>query len=324
MSRQKSQSKQTRVDDLWGKIESEPIDVDGDSSESTVLFVGDSGSGKTSLINSLLKANSSKQPKPTYALDYSFARKKNASNSGGKMVAHVWELGGDIKEPGLLDIPISARNIKTLSIVVCCDLSKPHNILMSIRQWIKLLREVISRKTAEHNTLHPEAPFEMDEARLAHYTAHPDERIVSLSKVPVYVVATKYDIFKDLGSIERRVACQMLRFVSHYYGATLLTSSTIDATLREQFKTFFNAICFRGALKVSVDSNHDRPLHITAGKDSFENILLGSRGAGDAMGPESVQPSRGTGKVKHNCNDSCYSNYSCCFPGMCFNCVECV
>ncbi|CAE7677041.1 dync2li1, partial [Symbiodinium microadriaticum] len=213
------------------------------------------------------------------------------------MVAHIWELGGDIKEPGLLDVPISARNIKSLSIVICCDLSKPHNILMSLRQWIKLVREVISRKTAEHNSIHPESPFEMDEARLSLYTSHPDERIVSLSKVPVYVVATKYDIFKDLGSVERRAAAQVLRFVSHYYGASLLSTSAVDATLRENFKVFINAICFRTGVKQAVDTLHDRPLHITAGKDTFEGILLGSRAADGSLGPESQQlPVKGSGK----------------------------
>ena len=81
MSRQKALSKQARVDDIWSKIESEPIDAEADLTETTVLFVGDSGCGKTTLINSFLKANSSKQPKPTYALDYAFARKKNSSSS---------------------------------------------------------------------------------------------------------------------------------------------------------------------------------------------------------------------------------------------------
>jgi GTPase SAR1 family protein len=299
MSRPKAQTKQqSRVDDLWARIESEPIELDSDLSETTVLFVGDSGCGKTTLINSFLKANSSKQPKPTYALDYAFARKKNSSGSGqGKSVAHIWELGGDIKEPGLLDVPISARNIKTLSIVICCDLSKPHNILMSLRQWIKLVREVISRKTAEHNTAHPESPFEMDEARIAQYAAHPDERIVSLSKVPVYVVATKYDIFKDMGSVERRAASQILRFACHYYGATLATTSSNDAGLRENFKVFINGVCFRTGIKQCHDVHHERPLHITCGKDTFESILLGSRSPDGA--PES-QPAKG-GKVRPQC-----------------------
>lgn len=36
-----------------------------------------------------------KEPKSTFALDYNFARKKatSSSSSGGKSVAHIWELG---------------------------------------------------------------------------------------------------------------------------------------------------------------------------------------------------------------------------------------
>ena len=78
----KSRSNKSRVEDLWNKIiENEPLDQDNEQHETHLLFVGDSGSGKSSLINSFLKASSTKQPKPTFALDYSFARKKGSSSS---------------------------------------------------------------------------------------------------------------------------------------------------------------------------------------------------------------------------------------------------
>lgn len=291
-----------RVDDLWTKIETEPSleALDQDSFETTLLVVGDSGCGKTTLINSFLKATSSKQPKPTFALDYSFARKKNAptSSSGGssnsKSIAHIWELGGDIQEPALLEIPINVRNLRNLSILICCDLSKPHNALQSVRQWVKLVRDVISRRLSEYSASCSE-PFEMDEFRAAQYLSHPDENIVSLSKIPMYLVANKYDIFKDIGSSERRATVQILRFLCHYYGVYLLTTSAMDASLRESFKAFMNSVCFRGPLRQAQESHFDRPLHISPGKDTFENILLGSK-SGEG-GPES-QPVKGSSQSK--------------------------
>jgi GTPase SAR1 family protein len=284
------------VDDLWTKIDNEPLDLDIDQIETTVLFVGDSGSGKTTLINSFLKATSSKQPKPTFALDYSFARKKNASStSNSKCIAHIWELGGDIQEPALLDIPISVRNIRNLSVVICCDLSKPHNALQSVRQWVKLIRDVISRRLSDLNSSATEPPFEMDENRAAQYANHPDESIVSLSKVPMYLVANKYDIFKDIGSSERRATSQILRFLCHYYGLYLVTTSAMDASLREQFKAFINCVSFKTPVRQVSDSHFDRPLQLSPGKDSFESILLGSK-SGDG-GPES-QPVKGSSQSK--------------------------
>jgi GTPase SAR1 family protein len=294
-SKGKSAASAGRVDDLWTKIDNEPLDLDSDQIETTVLFVGDSGSGKTTLINSFLKATSSKQPKPTFALDYSFARKKNAtSTNSSKCIAHIWELGGDIQEPALLDIPISIRNIRNLSIVICCDLSKPHNALQSVRQWVKLIRDVISRRLTDLNSS-GEPPFEMDESRAAQYANHPDESVVSLSKVPMYLVANKYDIFKDIGSSERRATAQILRFLCHYYGLYLVTASAMDAALREHFKAFINCVCFKTPVRQVSDSHFDRPLQLSPGKDSFENILLGSK-SGDG-GPES-QPVKGSSQSK--------------------------
>lgn len=298
MSKPKS-VKSRPVDDLWTKIESEPIEVDADQVETTVLFVGDSGSGKTSLINSFLKATSTKQPKPTFALDYSFARKKvssSATSSGGKSVAHVWELGGDINEPGLLDVPISIHNLNSLSIVVCCDLSRPHNVLKSIRKWIKVVREVLAKRfTAYESTFG--GKFEVEESRKAQFEGHSDKKILSLFKIPLYVIANKYDIFRDTGSVERRSTMQILRFVSHYYGATFMCASSVDTSLRENFKNFINTVCFKLPQKQSFETNHEKAVYVFAGKDSFEGILLGNK-AGDGGGPESSHGSGGGSKVR--------------------------
>lgn len=305
MSKNKNQQlklSSNRVDDLWTKIENENLDIENDLIETTVLIVGDTSCGKTSLINLFLKSNSTKQPKSTFALDYSFVRKKNtssnsssSSSSSSKCVAHIWELGGDIQEPSLLDIPINIRTLKNLSIIICCDLSKPHNILQSVRQWIKLIREVISRRLSEYNTTFPDIPFEMDETRASQFLNHPDENVVSLSKVPMYLVANKYDIFKDYGSVERRAAAQVLRFVCHYYGVYVTTASAMDATLRENFKSFINSVCFKTPLRQVNESHFDRPLFISPGKDTFESILLGSK-SGEG-GPES-QPVKGSSQSK--------------------------
>eukprot|EP00604_Paraphysomonas_vestita_P000204 CAMPEP_0174825332 /NCGR_PEP_ID=MMETSP1107-20130205/42650_1 /TAXON_ID=36770 /ORGANISM="Paraphysomonas vestita, Strain GFlagA" /LENGTH=286 /DNA_ID=CAMNT_0016056853 /DNA_START=6015 /DNA_END=6875 /DNA_ORIENTATION=+ len=135
----------------------------------------------------------------------------------------------------------------------------------------------------------------MDEVRAAQFANHPDENIVSLSKVPMYLVANKYDIFKDYGSVERRATAQILRFVCHYYGVYITTASSMDATLRESFKTFINGVCFKAPIRQVNESHFDRPIHISPGKDTFESILLGSK-SGEG-GPES-QPVKGSSQSK--------------------------
>ena len=46
-----------------------------------------------------------------------------------KSIAHIWELGGDIFEPKLLEIPITLKNLTSLTLVVVVDLSKVHTSL---------------------------------------------------------------------------------------------------------------------------------------------------------------------------------------------------
>ena len=93
-----TQSTRIVSEDIWTKLGREPI-IDNQSSESldcTTLLVGDSGSGKSSIWQSFLKPTLTKEPKPTFALEYSFARKKVAVSVPGvapaKNLAHIWEL----------------------------------------------------------------------------------------------------------------------------------------------------------------------------------------------------------------------------------------
>ncbi len=95
-----------------------------------------------------------KDPKPTVALDYNFARKKATSSSSdkaaqSKTVSNIWELAGDSSDAKLLEIPITSKTLANLSILVCVDLSKPQNAMGSAIKWIKAARDVISRRIAE-------------------------------------------------------------------------------------------------------------------------------------------------------------------------------
>ena len=188
-------------------------------------------------------------------------------------------MGGDINEPGLLDVPISVQNLNSLSIVVCCDLAKPHNVLKSVRKWIKIVRGGPSEAFFAYEAAYGKK-FEVDESRKVQFEKHCDKRCLSLFKIPLYVVANKYDVFRDLGSVERRSTIQILRLSCHYYGATFMCASTVDSVLRDNFKNFINAVCFKLPLKQAYDTNHEKSVHVFAGKDTFESILLGSRSAG--------------------------------------------
>ena len=63
----------------------------GRNIDRTVVFVGEKGSGKTTLISTLKGSQKEEIPKPTYAMDYSF--QKRTTNTR-KEVVHFYELGG--------------------------------------------------------------------------------------------------------------------------------------------------------------------------------------------------------------------------------------
>ena len=289
--------------DLWAIAECDPelggMEAVQLENGSTVLFVGDSGCGKSSLIQAFLKPNSSKDPKPTFALEYNFARRKNAGSSGaqggggaagganaapaGRAVAHLWELGGDVYEPKLLEIPISPNNITTSSVIIVCDLSKPKNVFASLKRWVSLVRDVIQRRLKALAESGAEGASTVaalkDAAAQAYGTAHVDLPRVRPCEVPLVIIGNKSDALKSVASADRRLLIQVMRFVAHYHGATLLFTSSFE---RDAYRAVFSSVCFGLPIKPALDLGADKPVCVTAGKDDFAAILLGTAADGSS------------------------------------------
>ena len=276
---------------------------DGDDS-STVLVVGDSGSGKSSLIQSFLKPNSTKVPKPTFALEYSFARRKNAGGDkgvgGGKTLAHIWELGGDIYEPKLLEVALTMDNLSSAAVIICVDLSKPQDCFASMKQWISTIRGHITNKysglKAGNNKQQAQAN-EMKDASMGAYGSvenpHDDAGKFRPSEVPICIMACKYDLFRTkYNSSDRRSLMQTLRFAAHYHGASLVVTSTSDSSGRDAFRAYMNRVSFGVAMKAVCEVSSERPCFVTAGKDAYAAILTGKgtgkRETGDEEGGKSA------------------------------------
>ena len=245
---------------------------------STLLVVGDSGCGKSTLLQSFLKPNVTKEPKSTFALENSFARRKNAERNG-KSLVHIWELGGDIYEPKLLNIPLTVSTLPNAAIIICLDLSKPQDCFLSMKRWVSLVREHISTKYAELRAGGSQSQTianEMKETALAAYGSSTglDSSRVRVCEVPILFVANKNDQFRSKhSSSDRRSLLQVLRFAAHYHGASLVVTSMNDSNSKEVFRMLMNQYCFGVAMKPVCDVTADRTVVVTAGKDSFTNIL---------------------------------------------------
>jgi dynein light intermediate chain 2 len=264
--------------DLWEIVRTDPeVSAQGKSGgedSSTLLVVGDGGSGKSSLIQMFLKPNSNREPKSTFALEYNFARRKNAG-AGGKSVAHIWELGGDIKESALLGIPLSTTNLPSAAVMIVVDLSQPQNVLTSAQRWVQLVREHIQAKMGEIKSTNVELASKMKESAKKRYgEEHEDNTRVRPCEVPIIIVANKFDTFRAKPSADRRAMMQALRFLAHYHGASLIATSRADSSHRDSFRSLMNTVAFGAGQKSSREVGSDKPTQVTVGKDSFSAILL--------------------------------------------------
>lgn len=284
----RSKAKAVNVDDIWSILEKtkENPDETSDSHDVGVLIVGEPGCGKSSLLQSFLKPNVTKDPKPTFALEYNFVRKKQISTKvASKAVSHLWELGGDIFEPKMLEIPLALKTLKYTSVIICCDLSKPNNVIPSLLKWITCVTDCV-QKQYNKTVSDEENSFDIQEylknkSQYCYGAEHPDLQKVSVGPISLYIALTKYDQFKTRNSVECRAILQAIRFIAHAHCASIITTCSVDAALRESFRSVFNQICFSGAafgVKVGLDVQSDRPINVQAGKDSFGSILMPGSG----------------------------------------------
>ena len=230
-------------------------------------------------------------------------------------------MGGDINEPRLLEVPITAYNLTSTSVVIVCDLSKPQNCLSSLLKWLKRVREVVDKRIRDLQSTDSNAALSLRETAMAAYRNNEsDSSRVRPFEVSLYIVANKYDKFREQPQADRRCLMQILRFVSHYYGATLITTSIVDATLKDSFRGSMTGICFRIAAKAVCEVVLEKPVTVSAGRDDFESILLaiprtvivptneGDAHAAAAVARLIVSGKDNDGKKKHNEHDGKYAS----------------
>ena len=130
-----------------------------------------------------------------------------------KSVANIWEVGGDLVEPKLIEIGIRidllfcvdfvniyhwSKNILIAGItkgnfsqstVICvCDLSKPQNVLSSVLRSLEAVEEIASRRAAELKAVNVNALNELREFNFSPFKEHPDAAKIKPLDVSVFVI----------------------------------------------------------------------------------------------------------------------------------------
>jgi len=256
----------------------------------SVLFCGMKKSGKTALIDRFINPAKDEKdmPKPTVALDYKFARYAS-DTSTSKVLAHIYDLGGDESFEELLKMPVSPGACGNIVLGVTVDTSEPHHVVSSVEKWLRLLRD---HATSSLQTLAAESPNgarrveAMQQARMAAWAEHPDKAHVQPFPVPLVIFATKCDtLFTDVDPEKRKSLCRILRYYAHANGASLVFSSVKDKTSMNSVRALLRHLLFGVTAKGGVPEQLDpsKPICCLAGKDNLHGIgVPQGHGGGDA------------------------------------------
>ncbi|KAI8927050.1 hypothetical protein BC831DRAFT_497796 [Entophlyctis helioformis] len=241
--------------------------------ETTLFVVGSKGAGKSSMIMRFLDRDEA--PSPSVALEYTFGRRTRGVNST-KDVTHIWELAGGVFLSDLLDIPITEANIHSTTFVIVVDLADPASVLETLEGLLDKIRSRVSKildGLEQRGSKRPKALRSY--ASKKYGSEHPDKDVVKLSPVPLVIVGSKYDEFKDMESEKRKLICKFLRYVAHMNGASLVFVSQKDENLVARVITpNVSHFAFRGSAIKTVAIDHNKPIVVMAGQDTLSQIGL--------------------------------------------------
>ncbi|KAJ3163809.1 Cytoplasmic dynein 2 light intermediate chain 1 [Geranomyces variabilis] len=239
--------------------------------ESTLFFLGSKGAGKSSLILRFLDRDEA--PTPTTGLEYTFARRTRGV-SGVKDVAHIWELAGGTSLASLISIPLNETNIHTTTFVIVVDLSNPAEAIATLPALLSNIQTASAAILDGLEARGSKRPKTLKALAWKRYNAlEPSDRdYLTPSPVPVIIIGTHFDVFRDLESETRKILTRILRYLAHVHGASLLFTSLSDASTQSKARLALTSHAFKtGGIKTMV-ADATRPLAIPAGWDDFAHI----------------------------------------------------
>ncbi|NXF47949.1 DC2L1 protein, partial [Oceanites oceanicus] len=243
--------------------------------EKSILFMGNKNGGKTTIILRCLERE--EIPKPTLALEYTFGRRARRHNTP-KDIAHFWELGGGTSLLELIRIPITSNNIRSFAVVLVLDLSKPNELWTTMEKLLQVTRNHVKKILTKLEKTNPEVATEIKQRMQNNLQRdHPFIQKMKSSSCNIFfwflflTYVFQYQLFQEFDSETRKIISKTLRFVSHYYGASLVFTSKSEALLLKA-RVLINHLAFGYDKSKSVSVDHSKPLFIPAGLDSLSQI----------------------------------------------------
>jgi len=262
----------TKGKDLWQIILSTSSQAMPDQQDINVVFLGNKKVGKSTLIQKFVKREDTSTPKPTTALEYTHGKREERNQV---KMAHFWELGGGQQLASLLDVLITPENIHTVLLVVTVDLTEGRGVWNSLQYWMQRLKKRVGDcfvKMKQRGSSTPQKMLARMQKRFGE--KHPDLEgtKVTIIGVPIIIVGTKYDIFRDDEPEFAKIMAKTLRFWAHSYAAALCYVSTKDEKDMTKYRQLLNHLIFAVPFTGAVETEYSKPLLVLPGKDSFKDI----------------------------------------------------
>ncbi|CAH8473864.1 unnamed protein product [Schistosoma turkestanicum] len=169
---------------------------------------------------------------------------------------------------------MTANNILNLHLILVIDLSKPEELWSTVDT---LLKSASARVDQMLNRLHQKNMTRIqnilsENARKRIPSKHPDVELLNPFPLPLTFLGTKHDLLLTRNVDQQNLICKTIRFLSHYYGASIYFSSAKEDALFKRTRAILNHIAFGGKDLSNVQMETEKPLAIPVGADSFSNI----------------------------------------------------
>ena len=106
--------------------------------------------------------------------------------------------------------------------IITVDLSKLSEVWITLETIIVYLKQRIKESVKEANKINPKIKERLKKAIIDRIDSNPDESKIEPIALPTAIVATKYDIFETYEPEKQKIIAKTLRFVAHFYGASLI------------------------------------------------------------------------------------------------------
>ncbi|KXS17768.1 hypothetical protein M427DRAFT_491621 [Gonapodya prolifera JEL478] len=258
--------------------------------ETTLMFLGQRGAGKTSIILKFL--NRTDTPQKTIALDYTYGRRTRGSV---KDIVHIYELARGTSLIRGIDIAVKERNLHTTSFALVVDLSDPHTLLSTILPLLDRARQRVTSLAEGLEKRGSRRPKNLRQHALKKYDGHEDKSLVTPLLVPLIILGNKYDQFSQMEASHRRLITHTLRHLAHTNGAVLCYMTLRDDQVASRCRHLLSHFSFKTPPPKGETMEDGKALYVLPGTDSYTSIGLpqsaGLAGLGDASSSLAKDPS---------------------------------